>query len=518
MNSRFKTIWSTLGVFALALLVSCNDTIPQRSTITAGSSTITCPEGQEAVTDPETGLQTCEDIKVTRPTGAVAWKTDFCACKDTKPVSYGNCTAFCADKNTQGAETLFASFNVTEAISLTDFKNVDGWCNLPIAGDEANPTCRIEAKDEQGNIIPIEPDITPGKNSLTADLSGLAQDKTYVLTLVETISGAKSDSVQLIKFSPDTGLPVLGPLKNAPISQYTCIVRQNYLIGSDAYYTQAYRLHFYFLPRIKPSPIPPGNSHLICHDIFNPLYTLNDDELYPRLETIEGVFNLWDVADPRFYDNDGDGVKDVNKAIIQKIKNYGGPNYSASTNFFAEFTWPGSPTLEEEAGNDTSTQPIGYYMAPWMDTSTYKSFCPNSTHYNGTNPIFKALRDYIQVDTEGLYVGEKSSESIVNQDGSTSPGPKDYILIRETDLKQVWFYLKNNVPTAPDDTTVTSNTIYFYYPLNKVSPYVRTSTQRIYRVRGASELSGVTTGAGTSNGGSTQYPPHDKKIGCVPKF
>lgn len=507
MSSRFIVVLNlVLTLLVGSILTSCQDTIPNRSTISP--SKVTAPDDDD------------DDDTVTRPTGAIKFKSDFCTCKDGKAISYGNCASFCANKVTNGAEVLYANFTVTEAISLSGLGNVHGWCTALLPDDEANPKCVVEAKAEDGTITTIDATPISGTNSITAKVQeALDYDKTYVLTLVESISKARSDSVQLVKFSSEVGIPTLGPLKNAPISQYTCIVR-DFSTDSNTgviYYDTAYRMHFYYLPRFEPSPIPGGNSNLICHDIFNPLYGNVDKEEYPRLENIPGVFNLWDTSDPRFYDNNGTGsAQDVNDIIVQKTKNFGG-SIPASTVFFNKFSWPGAPNLSEDAGNTTTSQEIGYFMAPWIDQSTFKSYCLTSTHYNSDNALFKALRDVIQVDTEGLYIGEKAPESVTDSSGNTTSGYKDYILIRETDLKQVWFYLNNGVPTKPSDSNVSNVTVYFYYPLNKTSPFVKTSTQRIYRVRGANELNGVSNNTNT-NAGSTSYPPHDRKIGCVPKF
>src|SRR5690606_3220461 len=114
-----------------------------------------------------------------------------------------------------------------------------------------------------------------------------------------------------------------------------------------------------------------------------------------------------------------------------------------------------------------------------------------------------------------------SAENIQNPDGSVTTGAPDMVLIRETDLKAVWFYLNNDVPTVPTDDNVANVAVYFYYPLNKDSPFVKTSTQRLYRVKGGNEVSGGQVpqgGGGTDSGGLSQLPPHDRQIGCVPKF
>ncbi|MCM2349197.1 MAG: hypothetical protein NDI69_04195 [Bacteriovoracaceae bacterium] len=531
MNSRFTYISRTFLVTCLlGLSVACQDTLPNRQTITKSSAAddeLVCPEGQEVVSETVDGevLENCQDIPPTRPTGAVFWKTDFCACKDSKPVSYGNCSATCAGRNTGGAETLFANFRVTEAISLGGLGNMYAWCKVNLPGDEQNPECEIEARDEQGNISYIEVIIPANSNSLQANIQDkLSYDKAYVLTLVEKSTGAKSDSIQFVKYSSELPLPVLGPLKNIPISQYTCLIRPAEYDSNtnDAYYNTAYRQHFYFMPRLPPDPLPPGTDGIVCHDIFNPLYGMVDDPLYPRLETIPGIFNLWDDTDPRFYDNNGNGALDVNDAIVQKTKNFGG-SIPADSKFFTPFVWQMAPAIEDEDGSTDSEasapKSLGYYMAPWIDQTSFKSYCLSSTHYNSDNALYKAMRDIIGVDTEGIYVGEKAAESISGTDG-TIAGLKDLILIRETDLKAVWFYLSSGVPTAPTEDNVANHAVYFYYPLNKASPFVKTSTQRIYRVRSAQELNGSSGGSSSTSpdGSLSTFPPHDRKIGCVPKF
>jgi len=217
MNLRFTNI-ICFGIL-LALSVACQDTMPSRQTITKGSSAddvLVCPEGQEIVSEivEDQIVETCQDIKVNRPTDAVFWKTDFCACKDAAAISYGNCASFCAGKNTSGAETLFANFRVTEAISLSGLGNLYAWCSVALEGDSQNPECEVEAKDSSGNVTSIEVTIPPNSNSVQANIPGqtFSIDKAYILTLVERSTGAKSDSIQFIKFSSEIPISVLGPI------------------------------------------------------------------------------------------------------------------------------------------------------------------------------------------------------------------------------------------------------------------------------------------------------------------
>ncbi len=518
-----------LGIM-LVNFSACQDSIPYASTITPDSSTsgnsLGCTSTQTEVTALD-GTSSCVEKTLTRPDNAVKFKTDFCGCKDGKAVTYGNCNSFCSAKNTNGAGILFANFNVTEDISLNpSLASVKGWCNVALPEEPTNPRCALKAKDDDGNEVLLDVETGSNNNSLNINIDKLSEDKIYVLTLVETVSGVKSDSIQIVKYSSDLPISILGPLKNAPITQYTCLNRPSSTDADTgfAYYDAAFRVHFYFLPRIPPNPMPPG-SDLICHDFLNTNYGFLDDILFPRLEQIPGIFNLWDKTDPRFYDNDGNGKIDVNELIIQKAKSYVNISLPSTTSFFMPFEVT-VPTVTSESGSSSSgdttaptKQILGYYMAPWIDQTTFRSYCLNSTHYNSSNPLFKAMRDIIGVDMEGIYVGKKAPEVIYDRTNNPVSAPDDYILITETDLKQVWFYFKNGVPTAPTDTMTYSDPVWFYYPLNKSSPFVKSSTQRLYQINGSDELKdpSISQASSTSSGLSTLYPPHDNKIGCVPK-
>lgn len=524
MKLKFRTlnIQFFICVIFLTTLSSCNETIPKRTTISPSQiipdEEITCDEGQirEVTVDEETGEEiiTCTDPPPVRPTGAIIFKSDYCGCNNGKAVTYGNCSGFCSGQNTDSKEIFFANFTTTPDIALSGLGSVDGWCRNPLEGDKTNPKCVLEVKTDEGGTTSLEVTTLPGSNSIKVDMTNLPYDKTYVLTLVESISGAKSNSIQIVKYSPTIGIPVLGPLKNAPISQYTCLVRK-FLLNNDTgenYYQEVSRMHFYFIPLMAPDPLPPDTPNLVCHDIFNPAFTESDNILYPRLELIPGALNLWDSLDPRFFDNNGSGARDIDEIIIQKTRNFGG-NLSGGVTFFSEFKWPGQPTVGDDGNANPSTnQTLGFFMAPWIDQTTLKSYCLNSTHYNSDNPLYKALRDIIGVDTEGIYIAQAA------QDG----GANDLLLIRESVLKQIWFYLDNGVPTAPTEQNIANNRVYFYYPISYEYPYIKTSTQRAYIVRRSSELSNTgasTSSSGnTSSGGLTSYPPHDGKIGCIPKF
>jgi hypothetical protein len=374
--------------------MSCVDTLPKRATIIPDEFITdpdpTCTEDEDLITN-EDGTKECTAKKVTRPTGAIKFKADYCGCKDGKPVTFGNCASFCSTKNTGGVSILYANFTVTEAISLSGLENVFNFCNQPLETDTANPKCLLEVKDEEGTPAYLDVTTTANTNSIKVDISGLAEDKTYLIKLIEQSSKAGSDTVQILKDSSQTDVDLLGALKIAPISQFTCIIR-NYLKEEAAsgaityWYTAGFRRHYYYLPRNAPDPLQGFSKEAFCHDVVK--YGTKDDATFPRLENTPGVFNFWDTQDPRFYDNNGNSVLDVNDVIVQKTKNFGG-SIPAGSNFFAKFS--GLQLVianpDETSTDTTAAQPaLGYYMAPWIDTNTssYKSFCLTSEHYNST--------------------------------------------------------------------------------------------------------------------------------------
>src|SRR5690606_26533851 len=86
------------------------------------------------------------------------------------------------------------------------------------------------------------------------------------------------------------------------------------------------------------------------------------------------------------------GIMDIHDVIKQKVSTYG-TTLTSELSIFYPFNWPGAPTLSSEAGVTTSDTPLGYYMVPWIDKTTMKSYCPTMSHYYSENPIFKAMLD-----------------------------------------------------------------------------------------------------------------------------
>lgn len=489
------------------------------------------------ITDPD---DDDDDDKVIpeRPANAVFIQPGTCGCQNGKPIVMGNCASVCSSKPTSTQEMLYMSVKLGEAIELSDMKDLYGWCltvltdpetGEPLPG-QANPGCVLEAKDNSDNTYTIPLNPSAGSKNLTVDISGILDpQKNYRLTIVESSSGVRSNTAQIFKYSEDPNQTIEGPMWLSPISQYTCFVRVTSQddTNGNLYFDDAYRLHFYFGPGQKPDPIPRSIGNLFCHDIFK--YGTTDRETFPRLEETPNTITLWDKEDPRFYDLSGNETGgpnaklDIHDIITKKVRQQGN-TISDNLEIFHEFTWPGAPELNAEAGNSAATNlPLGFYMVPWIDKTNYRAYCPNETeHYYSSNPIFRALGEVLGLSTEGLYIAKKEAQTIVNENGEQGIAPEDYILIRESQLKKIWFYIENETHYTPTDSNVKGKKIQFYWPANPSSPHVKQSHQRLYTVKSATELSNSGSniddngGADTGNGGKQNYPPHDKRIGCIP--
>lgn len=478
-----------------------------------------------------------ESVVPTRPSDAVFIQANSCACKNGKPTILGNCESFCASKPNTDRDILYLSVKLSEAIELSDLKDLYGWCSTVLTDPETgaplegqgNPGCVLEARDEQNSLrasIQLEPQ--PGSKNLSIDISQkLDSNKNYRLTIKEISSEAKSNTVQIYTYNKGNVTVIPGPLWLTPVSQYTCfarVVSQNQNTG-NMYFDDAYRLNFYFIEKYRPDPIVNTQGSLFCHDIFS--YGLNDNEIFPRLEETSNSITLWDQEDPRFYDltggenNTSNGVIDINDVIYQNLLNQGA-TISGSLNIFYPFSWPGAPETNANAGVNTAGTPLGYYMVPWIDKTTNLSYCPTENHYYSSSPIFKAMKDIVGVDTEGLYIAKKEAQTVANPDGTTGVAPENYILIRESKVKKIWFYIENGVHYKPTESNIRQKKIQFYWPADESTPFVKKSHQRIYTVKSAQDLQNA--GANVSNNGGLEndgvrntYPPHDRKIGCIPK-
>lgn len=462
-----------------------------------------------------------------RVDGAIFFKNDFCACNNGKSViiSSSTCINFCSTRQTNNIDTLFFNFTIGDELLAQGFNSVSDWCSIAI-GESVNPQCVLSLRSETGTEPAITFEVPAGRNSFTANISALAPDRTYIITLQELSSGAKSNSIQLRKPSAGAGNAQLGPLVIQPVSRYTCINR-NIVQDSnngDIFYEYAVRLHFNFIEKFRPEPVPQGVSDVFCHDVST--FGTRDSSAYPRLEETPGAYALWSWDDVRFFDLDSSGQRDVNELIAKKAADAGAP-FSTAPNLFFELKMSSGPTINQVGNTAASVQAMGFYMSYFNDVAAGNvAYCPKQIHYNSGDKALRAIGDVIQADTEGIYLAKRETETFVNDSGEVECLPQDIIIARETDLKRTWFYLdpRTRVPTQPTTTgSLRNNTIRFYYPYDFTSPYVKKSFQREYTVITPDQV-----GQGTcaeDNGGTptpspegipTTYTPHDRRFGCIP--
>lgn len=457
-----------------------------------------------------------------RPENSIFVKPDYCSCLAGKRDILNQCDSFC--KGTTEGPTLYGSVILGEKVILNEvLGSLERWCNAEIPGvPGVSPTCKLEIYDGKSKEY-LDMTIPANSNNFTVNINTLKLNVTYIAKIVETGSNtnrASSDSFQIRRVPPPITNPIFpGPLKITPINQYACITR----VGeSDPntrsnYFNLKATNHYYYDPRQKP-PVGPPNPYVYCYDRdqYGPVDRIN----IPRLELVPKAFSLWDQTDIRFSDTNGDGQMDINTLIdTEMLLKYG---IETKTDYFVPFKWPTAPSISAE-GTEGSGEPtvatLGYLMRVFIDPYTGTGKCPTQEDYFGPDVTFQALRGVVGVDTEAIYIGAREKEILTNPDGTTTEIPPDIILIKESEVKRIWFYYENNLLVKPDEVTSAQQTIFFYYPPapGYMDPYVRKSYQSLYTIRDRSALGSGSTESSTEGGGTVQgLPSYDKRFGCVP--
>lgn len=495
----------------MSLFSACDDAPRNRPTKVLSSSST----GTEEEVDQET-IDEERIAALARPTNAVKIENDFCACQAGKPIILGNCATFCSSKTSENP-ILYMNVTVTEAISAReDLKTFYNWCTKEIVDPETNeiiggqsPSCALQVKDPEGNEgqLQLATDLSSGSQSLQFNIASLDFDKTYRVKVVEVNSGAQSSTVQVRKKSEGIDDPIGGALWTNPVYQYTCMNITIAQDGQSLFYEDAARIHFYFNDETRPEPLSSEFVNIYCHDIITYGKTPRNS---PLLEETPGAYTLWSTWDPRFWDTDGDSVAQINQILQQNVRDQGF-TMDEAPNLFHKFQWYNGPDVASAStsGGSTTTTPelatLGYYMTPWIDKTTFKAYCPKQTHYYSNNQLFIAMRDIVGVDTEALYIAK--------QEGSS-----DYILVRESVVKEIWFYTENGQNIEPNNNTITGKQVKFYWPADPISPFVKKSHQSVYTIKRASEVGSdnISSDQQNTDGSSSNYPPHDKRIGCIP--
>ena len=359
---------------------------------------------EEITTNFEQAKVICiEGSGVLRPDNAISIKDNFCACYNNSPIMVSGCSSYCGQLSIKGdnkdRETLYGRVLLLPEIELhPDLGHLYGWCHNEINGsDYTAPGCKFIVQSSGGISydLPIE---VRTNNTFIVDLSGIPKDETYIGKIGEVESGAEvfSDNIQFRLVDPPEEKEIApGPLKIAPISQYTCISRPNSQHSTsldETHYNLAFKTHYYHLAGTSPPALDEATINRgiqFCHDIM--LYGLRDSPRYARLEHIPQHLSLWDTTDIRFLDMNQNQSLDIHEAISKRLfKDYG---IKRNLDIFSPLIARSSPAAKNEIV-------LGHRMKFWIKQNSTETFCPKQKDYNGTDPIFKVLKDYVGIDTE----------------------------------------------------------------------------------------------------------------------
>ena len=509
MIKLFKTF--TFLYVLLLISYSCNDNLAGRADLdfTDYSATATTTDTEETEDDTET---------IYRPSGAIQiLASSACICSEGSPISIGSqCDSVCASRQSASDETRMLYFEVSLNSLITEdyIGDMQGFCSALEEDDtDVTPNCYLEVKDPDGNVV-ASPSLAPsaGQVRFSQEVDGVLDDGvTYRVAIVEAVSEARSTTVQ-VRVTPDLIEDTIGGvLALEPINEYMCLLKAT---ESDTFnVTSATTFHFYFNSETRPDPLLESSmSAVYCHDIDKYGTTPISS---PLLSEQVGIFTLWDSSDPRFYAyDDGDDALQIHKLIEQNMTLYGAAPDSTPT-YFYKLNWPsafddgdvGTGTDDSSSINlEVVNSDIGYYMTPFINSTTKRAYCPTAEHFYSDNIIFKSMREFIgeDQDTEALYVAKQENVC-------------DFILVKESLLKQIWFYEEGGQNIKPTDSTVSGNKIQFYWPADTASPYIKKSHQKVYTVKRATEVACGDATLDDASSSST-LPTHDRRIGCIPKL
>jgi len=457
-------------------------------------------------------LDAAQDI---RPDLSVKIQTDFCSCLNGKKDILNDCDNFCADK-THSEPILYVNTvlgaDIQENAKLGNLQN---WCNATLEdGNGEGAICRLKLQNGSSEFL-LEVLNIANNNSFSVNIQQLPLNQTFVATLIEdgTGSNARSTSFQVRRIdSTLEETSITGPLRVSPIAMYTCLAKFGGVSadGQETTITDVQKIHYFYPLNNAPPALPPSSLLVDCHDVS--LYGDDDGAGFPRLELISNQFTAWNESDIRFFDRDNNGKLDIHEIIEQRLRNEF--NLVQTVNLFAEFRWPNRPNIGSEGSTQIAPRQ-GFIMQPSIEATSGRVFCPTQTDYLGNTPIFKILRDLIGVDTEGLYVGIREAQllSDTSNNPQTSIPLQDILLIREGQLKKIWFYFENTLKLVPNELSSAFNTLHFYWPPDEVSPLTKKSHQKLYTIRRPEEL-GVSA---DQVGLRTNYPAPDKRFACIPK-
>lgn len=272
-------------------------------------------------------------------------------------------------------------------------------------------------------------------------------------------------------------------LSVSPLKRYFCIhelvVNQSVKLAN--------KKHYYHIANEAPFTIPErANADSYCHDIFN--YGDNDNPFYKRLGSVPVGFDLFDKYDLNFIDSDFDGLPDIERTVKNSYEQSTRMN-APEDKIFSKLNFQRSPLSPKVA--------LGYIINP-VSAPKNEMTCPN-TSSTSSFQRYVANNVLSKIKVEPLY----AAKEVPVIDNSSN-----VLLLSKTELQDVWFYIsKDGTLVTPNSQTELANTLYFYWPMNEYSPYIKAPFQKMYRV-----VSEDTAKLGLNHNIKTP----DKSIGCVP--
>lgn len=428
-----------------------------------------------------------------RPSDQVFLQAETCGCQDGKPVTLGDCVGFCQNKR-HDTPILYVFTRVSEALQTDPrFGNLYNWCAKEIDDGETNPSCYLEARSPNGEVKElVVDDLQERSLAFQVALTPLALNRTYVITLVESTSGARSNSLNLKRINKLDFGTNFGILQIDPIIQYSCLLNYGSGLTGDAFQTQldsVHRLFFYYNQRTPPPPVQPVLAQTIyCHNWLDSEVDRVDRESYPRLESLQ-LFPAWSQRDFRFNDNDGDGLMDIMQQIIGRVSEITQTEIApgqVSGSFFYPLKYPNFPTQvrpidssnneqgeNADAVSSSQARELGMLMLPFFEPERpfgEQTFCPSKAEYvNSDNPLIQAMGEVVGVGTQGLYFAHQSKNTR-SINGETISPPSNFMLIPETILKNIWFTWSSvdeetgDRRPAPIENLRQSTSIHYYWP------------------------------------------------------
>ncbi len=423
-----------------------------------------------------------------------------CICRQGQPRTNinPNCFSVCSEKPATTEDTLFLDTFLGPGVELNpDLGSLYNWCRRERTENGiliTSPECSLLVENAEGQTAQLDVDLNPSSPNFSVNVQALNLNETYIISLIETVSGNTSNSIQVRKESVNTG--GLGSLEQIAINQYSCLIQPT---DNNVYDFE----QTYYYGVTPPLAIPAAVQGIACH-----VGVSFDSPLLPRRNLVPNVFRMWSPNDPRFYDNDGDGDIDVHDRIIDNTS-------ITEVEVFQSLSWNREPpqAQPDNAGEDPEQQPLGFMLVPFIHSETHplyplRSYCPGDEEYASSDQLFRELGFMIGAETEGIYIGRRNQQQFIDPDsGETITIPENNILINESELKRIWFYVDASLNKQfPTEENVRNQIVYFYFPPAQpgFDPHIQRTGQELYQL-----VSGESTGGGA--------PTHDKKIGCIPK-